>query len=74
MGTTLNHRPEKQIAVAGRMIAGALGVKAPPKSAEARAYENVVREKEKKRLAREREGKRIEAEEAERAKREVWDS
>ena len=70
----LNHRPEKQIAVAGRLIAGALGVKAPPKSEEARAYEKVVREKEKKRLAREREGRRVEAEEAEKAKRDIWDS
>lgn len=69
-----NHRPEKQIAVAGRLIAGALGVKAPPKSEEARAYERVVRENEKKRLAREREGRRVEAEEAERAKRDVWES
>lgn len=74
MGSTPSHRPEKQIAVAGRLIAGALGVKAPPKSEEAKAYERVVREKEKKRLAREREGKRMEAEEAERAKRDVWDS
>lgn len=69
-----NHRPEKQIAVAGRLIAGALGVKAPPKSEEAKAYERVIRENEKKRLAREREGRRVEAEEAERAKRDVWES
>lgn len=49
-------------------------MKAPPKSEEARAYERVIREKEKKRLAREREGRRVEAEEAERAKRDVWES
>lgn len=69
----LNHRPEKQVAVAGRMIAGALGVKAAPKSEEARAYERAVREKERKRLAKEKEGKRAEVEAAERAKRQVWD-
>lgn len=69
-----NHRPEKQIAVAGRLIAGALGVKAPPKSEEARAYERVIREQEKKRLAKEREGRRVEAEEAERAKRDIWEN
>ena len=68
-----NYRPEKQVAVAGRLIAGALGVKAPPKSEEARAYERAVREKEKNRLAREREGARMEAEEAERAKRDIWE-
>lgn len=72
-GSQSNHRPEKQVAVAGRLIAGALGVKAPPKSEEARAYERAVREKEKKRLAREREGTRMEVEEAERAKRDIWE-
>lgn len=49
-------------------------MKAPPKTEEARAYERVVREKEKKRLTREREGTRMEAEEAERAKRDIWES
>jgi hypothetical protein len=55
------------------MIAGALGVKAPPKTEEARAYERAVREKEKKRLAKEKEGRRAETEAAERAKRQIWD-
>lgn len=49
-------------------------MKAPPKSEEARAYEKAVREKEKKRLARDREGRRMEVEEAERAKRDIWES
>lgn len=70
----LQHRPEKQTAVAGRIIAGALGVKAPAKSEEGRAYEKAMREKEKKRLEREREERRREEEEQERAKREVWEA
>lgn len=72
-GTPLGRRPAKQVAVAGRIIAGALGVKAPPRSEEARAYDRAARAKEKKRLERERELKRLQAEEAEKAKKEVWD-
>ncbi len=71
--TSLGHRPAKQVAVAGRIIAGALGVKAPPRSEEARAYERAAKAKEKKRLERERDLKRLQAEEAEKAKKEVWD-
>lgn len=63
-------RPEKQTAVAGRMIAGALGVRAPPKSEEGTRYERVLREK----AGREREGKKRQDEERERAKKAVWDS
>lgn len=63
-------RPEKQTAVAGRMIAGALGVRAPPKSEEGKRYERALREK----AGRERDGKKREDEERERAKKAVWDS
>lgn len=63
-------RPEKQTAVAGRMIAGALGVRIPPKSEDGKRYERVLREK----VGREREGRKREEEERERAKKAVWDS
>lgn len=66
-------RPEKQTGVAGRLIAGALGVKAPPKSEDGKAYERAVRENEKRRLAKAREKRRREEEEAERAKRQIWE-
>ncbi|MCJ1468051.1 hypothetical protein MMC07_006677 [Pseudocyphellaria aurata] len=63
-------RPEKQTAVAGRMIAGALGVRAPLKSEESKRYERVLREK----VGKERKEKKREEEERERAKQAVWDS
>lgn len=63
-------RPEKQTAVAGRMIAGALGVRAPPKSEEGKRYERALREK----AGREKEEKKSEEQERERAKMAVWDS
>ncbi len=66
-------RPEKQTAVAGRLIAGALGVRAPKKTDEQRAYEKAVKEKEIKRRNQEREDQRKSKENAERAKTAVWD-
>lgn len=63
-------RPEKQTAVAGRMIAGALGMRAPPKSEEGKQYERALRQK----AGREREEKKREEEERDRAKKAVWDS
>ncbi|KAL8906751.1 MAG: hypothetical protein Q9171_006144 [Xanthocarpia ochracea] len=68
-----SHRPEKSTATAGRMIAGALGVKAPKKSEEARAYERAVREKESKRIARERDERKMEEERRQQARRQVWE-
>ncbi|KAL8997520.1 MAG: hypothetical protein Q9169_003215 [Polycauliona sp. 2 TL-2023] len=68
-----SHRPEKSTATAGRMIAGALGVKAPQKSEEARAYEKAVREKESKRIARERDERSMEEERRQQARRQVWE-
>lgn len=62
-------RPEKTSAAAGRMIAGALGVKPPKKSEEEKRYEKVVREKE---MARRKERAK-EVEEGERTKRSVWE-
>ncbi|KAM0325492.1 hypothetical protein ACHAQA_007479 [Verticillium albo-atrum] len=66
-------RPEKTDAVARRMIAGALGVKAPKMTEEQRAYEKSVREQERKRRDAEREREKREREEAERAKLAVWE-
>lgn len=51
------------------MIAGALGMRAPVKSEEAKKYEKAVREK----VEKEREERRKVEEEREKAKRAVWD-
>lgn len=51
------------------MIAGALGLRAPAKTEEARRYERVVKE----RAGREREERRKGEEERERAIRDVWE-
>lgn len=66
-------RPEKTDAVAKRMIAGALGVKAPKKTEEQRAYDRAIKEKEIKRRNAEKEGAARAKEEAERAKAAVWE-
>lgn len=66
-------RPEKTDAVAKRMIAGALGVRAPKKTEEQRAYERAVKEKEIKRMTEEKEAAARAQEDAEKAKAAVWD-
>lgn len=48
-------RPEKTTATAARIIAGALGVKAPKRTDEQRQYDKAAREKELKRRQREKE-------------------
>lgn len=65
-------RPEKTDAVARRMIASALGVKAPRATEEQRAYDRALREKERKRRDEEKAAERRRAEEAEKAKAAVW--
>jgi hypothetical protein len=72
-GEEERRRPEKSTAVAGRLIAGALGVKAPKKTEEQRAYDRAIKEQEVKRKNREKAAKEKEKEEAERAKSTVWD-
>ncbi|KAF2630962.1 hypothetical protein BU25DRAFT_428734 [Macroventuria anomochaeta] len=72
-GGGLDKRPEKTTAVAGRMIAGALGVRAPKRTEEEREYDRAMREKERKRRGEERERERREAEEREARKKAVWD-
>ncbi|KAI4200523.1 MAG: hypothetical protein LQ346_002365 [Caloplaca aetnensis] len=66
-------RPEKSTATAGRLIAGALGVKAPKKSEESRAYERAVREKESKRLAKQRDEQEMEEKKRQQAYKQVWE-
>ncbi|KAI0815754.1 hypothetical protein GGR55DRAFT_630000 [Xylaria sp. FL0064] len=66
-------RPEKTDAVARRMIASALGVRAPKQTEEQRAYDRAVREKERKKREEEREAERRRAQEAEQAKAAMWD-
>jgi hypothetical protein len=72
-GEEERRRPEKSTAVAGRLIAGALGVKAPKKTEEQRAYDRAIKEQEIKRKNREKAAKEKEKAEVERAKSVVWD-
>lgn len=67
-------RPEKQTAVAGRLIAGALGVRAPKKTDEQRQYEKSIKENEMRRREKEREDKRRAEEDAQKARAAIWDS
>ncbi|KAL4969170.1 uncharacterized protein BDV14DRAFT_118861 [Aspergillus stella-maris] len=69
-----NRRPEKQTAVAGRLIAGALGIRAPKRTEEQRAYDRAVKEQEIKRKNREKEEAARVREEEEKAKAAVWDA
>ena len=66
-------RPEKQTAVAGRLIAGALGVRAPRKTEEQRQYDKAMKEKEIRRRDKERDAKVREEEDARKAKAAIWD-
>ncbi|KAJ5097400.1 hypothetical protein N7456_008121 [Penicillium angulare] len=65
-------RPEKQTAVAGRLIAGALGIRAPKRTEEQRAYDRAVKEQEIKKRNREREEAAKAKEEDEKLKASVW--
>ena len=71
--SSLDKRPEKTTAVAGRLIAGALGVRAPKRTEEEREYDRVMREKERKRRTEEKEREKREAEAREARKKAVWD-
>lgn len=66
-------RPEKTDAVARRMIAAGLGLKAPRQTEEQRAYQKSIREQEKRRREQEKLAEKKAQEEAERAKAAVWD-
>ncbi|KAF7912741.1 uncharacterized protein EAF01_001762 [Botrytis porri] len=66
-------RQEKTDAVARRLIAGALGVRAPKKTDEQREYERVQKEKEMKRRKEEKDEEERRRQEAEKIKKGVWD-
>lgn len=66
-------RPEKTDAVARRMIAAGLGLKAPKQTDEQRAYQKSVREQEKKKREQQKAEEKKQLEEAEKAKAAIWD-
>lgn len=66
-------RPDKTTSAASRMIAGALGVRAPKRTEEEREYDRVQREKQRRQREVEREEEVRRQEEKEKAKRAVWD-
>lgn len=66
-------RPEKTDAVARRMIAAGLGLKAPKQTEEQKAYQKAIKEQEKKRREQERADEQKRLAEVEKAKAAVWD-
>lgn len=72
-GTDPDKRPEKTDAVARRMIAAGLGLKAPKQTEEQRAYQRSVREQEKKRREQEKEEEKKRQADVEKAKAAIWD-
>ena len=66
-------RPEKTDAVARRLIAAGLGLKAPKQTEEQKAYQKSVREQEKKRREQEREAERQKQDAKDKAKAAMWD-
>lgn len=72
-GGSPSPRPEKTDAVARRMIAGALGLRAPKLTDEQKAYQKAVQEKERKRKEEERAAAKRREEEAAKAKAAIWD-
>ena len=66
-------RQEKSTAVASRLIAAGLGVKAPKRTEEQKAFDRAAKEKEIKRRNREKDVAAQQREEDERAKAAVWE-
>jgi len=66
-------RPEKSTAVANRLIAGALGVRAPKRTEEQRQYDRAIKEQEIRRKNKEKDEASRRLEEAEKAKAAIWD-
>ncbi|KAK7514538.1 uncharacterized protein IWZ02DRAFT_488353 [Phyllosticta citriasiana] len=66
-------RPEKTTAVAARMIAGGLGIRAPRRTEEEREFDRAAREKERKRRERERDQAVLANQKEEAAKKSVWE-
>lgn len=69
-----DRRPEKTTATANRMIAGALGIRAPKKTEEQKQYDKAAKEAEIKRRNREKEQREQERLNEEKAKADVWDA
>lgn len=65
-------RPEKTDAMAKRMIAGALGVRAPKRTEEQKEYDKAVKEKEIKRREMEKEEQAKQFAEKEKQKAAIW--
>lgn len=68
-----SQRPDKTTAVASRLIAGALGVRAPRRTVEEREYDKAMREKEKKRREEAKAKEKAEEEAREARKKSMWD-
>lgn len=66
-------RPEKTDAVARRLIAAGLGLKAPKQTEEQKAYQKSVREQEKKRIDDEKETAKKKQVQTDKAKAAMWD-
>ncbi|KAF2154891.1 hypothetical protein K461DRAFT_103907 [Myriangium duriaei CBS 260.36] len=66
-------RPEKSTAVASRLIAAGLGVRAPRRTEEQREYDRAIRAQERKKKEKEAEEEKRRKEESERAKRAMWE-
>lgn len=71
-GLTEARRPEKTDAVARRMIAGALGMKAPKQTEEQKAYDRAIKEQARRKKEEERAAERKRQEEVEKAKAAMW--
>lgn len=71
-GAPDGRRPEKTDAVARRMIAGALGVKAPKQTEEQKAYDRAIKEQARRKKEEEREVERKRQQEADQAKAAMW--
>lgn len=69
-----DRRPEKTTATANRMIAGALGIRAPKKTEEQKQYDKAAKEAEIKRRNREKEQQEQKRLEEEKAKAAIWDA
>lgn len=72
-GADSTRRPEKTDAVARRMIAAGLGMKAPKQTEEQKAYQKSIREQERKKKEQERQEEHRKRMEADKAKAAVWD-
>ncbi|GAO15654.1 uncharacterized protein UV8b_01509 [Ustilaginoidea virens] len=66
-------RPEKTDAVARRMIAAGLGLKAPKQTEEQKAYQRSIREHERKKREQQRTEEQRKRDEVDKAKAAVWD-